>query len=415
MNIDSVWVYVAVNLVCFAVAWPVARHSRFYRAHLSALSEGRFQMLDGLRGWLAIGVFLSHVADSYFYYAQGEYGSQAAPFLTMTGEVGVSLFFMITGFLFWGQALRADGELDVAAFYTSRLRRIVPMYLVSVLMVLAVVAALSKFSLRVDPVNLVRELRSWFSFGFVVPGDINGVKDANSINAVYWTLAYEWLFYLALPLLALFARSKWTVLFLGIAFLFSSRVPVTLNFLFGALAAISVDKRVFGPCLSRPWITPLPLAALASSFLLPSAYMLDAAILLFLFFLFVIHGNSLFGQLASRGSHLLGTISYSLYLIHSIVLFVVLRIANRYYPIIAMDTGRYLALAALAAVLAVLVSALTYRYVEHPFLSTRKSSLVRRRPDADATRDSRPGSRLAALLPVTSFPVGREKALTRRH
>src|SRR5205823_998855 len=118
----------------------------------------------------------------------------AAPqvFYDLTGKVGVSLFFMITGFLFWGRVLRAGSALDIEALYVSRLRRIVPMYLVSVVLSLFVVAVLSGFSLHVSLVELLRELRSWFSFGFTYAGDINGVKDAHRINAVYWTLAFEW-------------------------------------------------------------------------------------------------------------------------------------------------------------------------------------------------------------------------------
>ena len=417
MSIDKLWVFIAINLVCFAVAWPIARSDRFYRAHLSGLSEGRYQMLDGLRGWLAIGVFASHVADSYFYYTRGEYGSPTAPFLTMTGDIGVSLFFMITGFLFWGRVLRSAGALDVAAFFTSRLRRIVPMYLVSVLMVLAVVAVLSGFSLRVDPLNLVRELRSWFSFGFIRPGDVNGVKEAYSINAVYWTLAYEWLFYLALPLLALFSRGGWSLLLLGIAFFFSSYNPIALNFIFGALAALSVDKKIFKHQMTRPWMTPIPLFALAGVFLFPETFTLGAATLLFLFFLFVIHGNSLFGVLASRSVHLLGTISYSVYLTHSIVLFTVLRIANHYHPIIDMDPREYLAFAALAAVLTVLVSAITYRYVEHPFLSSKGLSIGRNLANADLTRVASSVPSVTTLRTMASVPSSRsgrgEKALTK--
>jgi peptidoglycan/LPS O-acetylase OafA/YrhL len=417
LSIDNLWVYVAINLVCFAVAWPVARGDRFYRAHLSALSVGRYQMLDGLRGWLAIGVFVSHVADSYFFYKEGEYGSLAAPFLTMTGDVGVSLFFMITGFLFWGRVLRSKGTFDVQAFFVSRLRRIVPMYLVSVLMVLAVVALLSGFSLRVDLHNLVRELRPWFSFGFIRPGDVNGVKDAYSINAVYWTLAYEWLFYLSLPLLALFAKGRWSLLLLCIAFVFSVRDPVVPNFIFGALAAVSVEKKILGPEMARPWMTPVPLLALAGAFLFPFGYTLGAEILLFFFFLSVVHGNSLFGVLSSRTAHLLGTISYSLYLTHSIVLFVVLRIVNHYSPIIAMDPRQYLAFAALAAGLSVLVSVVTYRYIEHPFLASKGSWLMKNRAPADPVQVPPSTPNVATLRPMT-FPVGNsgsgEKALTKR-
>ena len=403
MSIDKIWVYVAINLVCFAAAWLIARRVPFYRAQLGAMAQDtRYQMLDGLRGWLAIGVFLSHVADSYFYYKQGVYGSLEAPFLTMTGDVGVALFFMITGFLFWTRVRRSGPAFDVRAFYISRLRRIVPMYLVSVVMVMAVIAVLSGFALRVDPVSLLRELRPWFSFGFLRPGDVNGVTDAYSINAVYWTLAFEWLFYISLPLMALFAKGRWALLLLGVALFFGMRLPITLNFIFGALAAVAVEKKIFGTILARPWVTPIGLLALACAFLFPFGDMPGAEILLFIFLLFVLHGNSMFGVLTARSSHLLGTISYSLYLTHTIVLFVVLRMANHYFPIKTMDTPMYLGFCAAAAALSVLVSAFTYRYIEYPFLSAKGLPAWGKARGADALHGSNPP--VGTLQSVTSFP-----------
>ncbi len=67
---------------------------------------------------------------------------------------------------------------------------------------LAVIAALSGFALNTDPLQLAREVRPWLSFGFLDTGAVNGVREAHIVNAVYWTLACEWSFYLALPLLA---------------------------------------------------------------------------------------------------------------------------------------------------------------------------------------------------------------------
>jgi peptidoglycan/LPS O-acetylase OafA/YrhL len=90
---------------------------------------------------------------------------------------------------------------------------------------------------------------------------------------------------------------------------------------------------------------------------------------MFIFFLFVVHGNSLFGLLATRASKLLGTISYSIYLVHCIALFVVMRAVNVLVPVGTLSPLEYWSFAAAAALLAVCVSALTYRYVEHPFLS----------------------------------------------
>ena len=48
---------------------------------------------------------------------------------------------------------------------------------------------------------VAKDVRACLSFGFLQDVPINGVRGAHYINAVYWTLAYEWMFYLALPLL----------------------------------------------------------------------------------------------------------------------------------------------------------------------------------------------------------------------
>jgi peptidoglycan/LPS O-acetylase OafA/YrhL len=372
MTIADPWAFFAINLLCFGLAFAIARASGFYRRELAKVESGRTQMLDGLRGWLALGVFFAHSVTTYAWYTTGSWDGAIAPFYGRTGQIGVSIFFMITGYLFWGRVVRAKGRLDVPSFYLSRVRRIVPMYLFSVAMVLAVVALLSDFALRVAPGELLRELRSWLSFGFMYAGELNGVKDAHNINAVYWTLAYEWMFYLSLPMLALFWRGPGLLVMVVTAFLFCLQTPVTLNFIAGGAAAVLVESRLFRSALAAKWMTPLPLAAIGLVFTYPSAFGLMPSVLMFIFFLFVVHGNSLFGVLATRASKMLGTVSYSIYLVHCIALFVVMRAVDARFPISGLEPLQYWMFAALAAVATVAISALTYRYVEYPFLRANR-------------------------------------------
>ena len=81
--------------------------------------------------FLAIGVFFTHVIAVYGYYSEGRWYSTFAPVYMNMGQVGVSIFFMITGFLFWRRALRSKDGVDAKALYVSRIRRLVPMYVVS--------------------------------------------------------------------------------------------------------------------------------------------------------------------------------------------------------------------------------------------------------------------------------------------
>src|SRR5262245_37030084 len=234
----------AVCVACCLLAFGFSK-TGFYKKQIEE-AKSRFETIDGLRGFLALGVFGEHALSMRGLYSGGEWGA-GVPELYLRGSSGaVALFFMITAFLFWGRVLKAGEGFEVRAFLASRVRRLTPMYVASVLMVLAVAAGASGFVLRVSPVELFHELRAWFSFGFLPGGELNGVRDAHAINAVYWTLAYEWLFYLALPLAALYARGAWVLVPVALVVVFGTVAPIVYCFLFGALAAalVRLEKRI---------------------------------------------------------------------------------------------------------------------------------------------------------------------------
>ena len=369
MSISNPASWFAICALCLLIGWALARTSAFYRAEADV--PGRFECIDGLRGFLALGVFAAHAVNMYTLYTMGRWATDVAPFHNKAALGGVALFFMITGFLFWLRVLRAGSGFDARAFFASRLRRLTPMYVMSTLFVLAVVGASTGFALNSSPAALLRELRPWLSFGFMDPGPLNGVQDAEYINAVYWTLAYEWMFYLALPLLALFARGwAFAALVLAVCF-FGTQKPMVFNFLLGMLAAWTVHRRLLEGRAGSPWMGVLPLAALGIYLGLPAKNGLPQSIALFGFFIFVVHGWSLFGLLRSRAAKVLGAMSYSIYLTHCIALYVTMQAVDRLVPIRTLDGGQYWALAALAGAGCVLISALTYRYVEHPFLHSQ--------------------------------------------
>jgi peptidoglycan/LPS O-acetylase OafA/YrhL len=288
--------------------------------------------------------------------------------------VGVSLFFAITGFLFWLKVLRSGGTFNTRAFYISRLRRLVPMYAVSVLMAFAVVLVLTGFVLHESLYSLAREVRAWISFGFIRNESLNGVKDAHFINAVYWTLPFEWIFYISLPFLALFSRGRASVLLFAAVLFFGTRQPIVLNFLFGGLAALIVHRGTLEGRLGSPWLAPLPLAALAGGLWAQDRYPVLQPALLFVFFVFVVQGFDGFGLLRLRAAKVLGTVSYSLYLTHCIVLFVVFRAAHGVVSLVMLGPLEFWMLVAVAAAATVLLSTLTYRFVEYPFINPQAAA-----------------------------------------
>jgi peptidoglycan/LPS O-acetylase OafA/YrhL len=367
MNVASLWFPAIVVVLCLALGAAIVHAAPWFQARLAEQSAHRYAPLDGLRGFLALGVLF--VMTTRGWYVHGRWDASFAPFYVVTGQAGVSVFFMITGFLFWSRALQ--GPIDARALYLSRLRRLTPMYLVSVALALAVIAALSGLVLRTDLLQLARELRPWLSFGFLDAGPVNGVQEAHYVNAVYWTLAFEWSFYLALPLLALFARGRAFVLLAALVLFFGLRTPITLNFLAGALVAAAVENRWLTGRLASPWLAPVPLAALSGVFATDTAYSPSSVALLAVFFAFVADGNTLAGLLRTQAARLLGLVSYSFYLLHGIVIFAAYRILDAALPVASLGAVQHWAVAAVAALFAVALSALTYRYVEHPFLAPR--------------------------------------------
>ena len=378
MAITSLWYPAITFALCMMLAAVMARGNSVpasagtTSAGMTGAAGGRFEMIDGLRGFLALGVFFLHVMATYGFYSQGRWSAAFAPVHYAMGEAGVSLFFMITGFLFWRRVLRSKGAFDARALFVSRLNRLAPMYLFSVALVLAVVAVMSGFALREAPVAFLRELRPWLSFGFMATGDLNGVRDAHIINAVYWTLAFEWAFYLSLPLLALFARGAAFALLAALVVFFGIQSPIVLNFLCGALAALAFERGWMNGRLSKWWLAPVPLAFLALALMRDEVYAPAPIALLFVFFLFVVDGNSLFGLLRAKASQLLGTVSYSFYLLHCIVLFVFFRLAYTAAAVDGLSAAQHWTIAMLAALATTALSVVTYRRVEYPFLARKK-------------------------------------------
>jgi peptidoglycan/LPS O-acetylase OafA/YrhL len=359
------------------VAHFIVKLIPFYARECGPATGGdRFETIDGLRGYLALGVFFGHAVLKYYWYETGRWGGQPTGIYGISSHMGVSLFFAITGFLFWGKVLRTNGRMNWKTLYVSRFLRLTPLYLFSVALVFAIVAVQTGFEMHVGRKRLLIQTASWLTFSLVEPMDINGLKGTERINAgVLWTLAYEWKFYLALPLLALFAWgwrfSILAITFVGL-FLLAPSERIVFNFFIGMLVAYAVGQGRWGEALKSRTATVVALGCLTALLLplepLGSARGWLEPLLLFVVFLIIAHGNGLFGLLTHPAAKYLGTVSYGIYLLHGIALYVMLQLLNSVKPIISMQPLEYWMMIALIGVIIVLVCGVTYRFVEHPFL-----------------------------------------------
>ncbi|WCM20557.1 acyltransferase [Paraburkholderia bryophila] len=373
-SIDVLVPVAAITGLLFFMAWCVGLRNPFYRTTLDVeVASRRFHSLDGLRGLLALGVMFHHLIVNYHFYHSGLWELTPPRVSIFFGRGGVAFFFMITAFLFWGRAL--DGKLleHAGRFYVSRLRRTVPMYLVSVLLVIITAFGLTHFRLNQSIPESLKQVWSWLLF--TIPGvpAINAYAQTSLINTVFWSLVYEWKFYFVLPFLAVFASSRamW-ILLIGVSATIAcfSTFGIEWFFVGGALAAVVVKRLdAVRRLAAGPLGIVLIVASIATLFIVePTVYTFTGAVLLFFPFLAIASGNTLLGLMTCRPARLLGLLSYSIYLLHNWVLFLVYRLVNHWVNVDSLSMAKYWVVGGMAALFTALLATITYRFVEAPFL-----------------------------------------------
>jgi peptidoglycan/LPS O-acetylase OafA/YrhL len=360
-------------------------------------TSGRHVTIDGLRGYLALAVFLHHAAIWYGYLRSGVWDAPPSHLYTHFGQSSVALFFMITGFLFIGRLLdaRARGtSIDWGRLMLGRVLRLVPLYLVAMAVLLGLVLALSGGTLQVPIGRLVSGLLRWLNFFSAGKPDLNGVEHTWILIAgVVWSLQYEWLFYLALPVIALGfgQRPSWGWRLVGTLALVKLLL-ITFDsglrwrseaFLGGAAAAWLVRQPRWCDMACRPLASGLAVALLGGAIAgFPTAYQALPLLLLSVAFALMAGGADLFGLLRWPVSRLLGELSYSLYLLHGLLLFVTWRFVIGFDAARALTPVQHWAVIAALAPVLVLVSAWTHRHVELPPLRHLDALMTRLRRTA---------------------------------
>lgn len=383
MILNTIWPYLAL----LAVSVGLAALPWFRFVDSRPTTTARYAPLDGLRGFLAFSVFVFHLVVTHGYIETGEWEPPRARFYSLLGPVGVSLFFMITGFLFWGKLLRTQGRPRWHELYLGRVFRIGPMYLFVVLVMLYIVFARTGYQLQEPISEVTSSMLQWLALGILnTEPDVNGYPATHVLAGVTWTISYEWGFYASLLAMSYFARAKTHIFFvltlLGICL--AGKILLG-NFILG-MAAVFACGMTVASLLHENWLPRMPsllastlaLVALAIVFLtLENGYGADTLVLLSIFFYLVGSGASLFGLLTNVAAQRLGNISYSLYLMQGLVLTLVFSIS----PIrnFALQTAlNYWIIGGLCAALLVVAAALGYVFIERPGIALGKRLIKRR-------------------------------------
>lgn len=372
------------------------RHLRFLDEP-AAPGDNRSSTIDGLRAFLALGVFFAHASGYYIYMTTGNWGPGPNRFFNQLGDVGVFLFFIITSYLFWGKAIAATRRIHepaeyrryLSSLYVSRFFRIAPLYYFVIGTMIVLTLSATGLHLVVSPIRFAKEIVNWLPLGLGACVWINGSDTPPVTAGMVWTLAWEWYFYFSLAVLSLLAFSRTLrlvapALSLAVALVAGLHWHIAAGFyialfcigmLFATAAASTVQLRP----------VPEPVRSIVAATLVALAYFGVGGprssvelVLIAAFFYLVISGCDLFGLLKSRAAQRLGTISYSLYLTHGLCLHTVFSIGQIRAFAFASIT-QYWMVVLLAAIVTTGVSSLTFILVEAPGIRLGRNVLGRLR------------------------------------
>ena len=280
--------------------------------------------LDGWRGLSVIGVILYH---------GGFFGSDSLlAKLSYHGDIGVDVFFALSGFLICGLLLQEyarDGDINLRRFYIRRVFRILPPYYAA-LAGIVVIAALGAINITYS--NLPSCLLFYRNYKSLA---------TDYYTAHYWSLSLEEHFYLFWPMLLVAVKPKragkvafilamavfcWRVLEMHFHFLsgilpeenVTCRTDTRLDaLLWGCLAAIyfpAIKRRVERTRFSQLWL-PILAVLLVTQAIHTPILRLQTMLVPALVLSTVLQPASLLGRfLEWKPLCWIGIISYSLYL-----------------------------------------------------------------------------------------------------
>ena len=156
--------------------------------------RGNLPAMEGLRGLAVFLVFLTHyVTLSRPWVAADGITATVAHSLHTVGNVGVDLFFVLSGYLIYGALLRR--QQPFLPYLGRRIRRLYPAFIavfVLYLVLTFVFPAESKVPPGMGPAV------AWLLANFLL---LPGLFPITPLITVAWSLSYEFFFYLTVPVL----------------------------------------------------------------------------------------------------------------------------------------------------------------------------------------------------------------------
>lgn len=339
----------------------------------------KYKSIDCIRGYLSLGVYFYHFVISIQYFKIDLWIVHKTYFpINNVGIFSVYIFFMITSFLFFGKFLDCNFKnFSWKNFLISRIFRLLPLYIFY-----GIISTFLYFAVNDNEILDYKKITNYLKF-FVKLFDFSilNIKknEISNVFGVIWTLQVEFYFYLSLPLIFLLYKitksqkiaSIILIYILGIFYFSINRFypNYCINcFLLGMLASYGVRNKKFTSFFLRKDVGFLVFIIFLFNILLNKNNIEFSVAILGLFFFVVVVNNSIIIQIFDKKiSYFLSNISYSVYLNHSIVLYLILKIIGREL-LINMNFIELLMLCLMNLVLIIIFSDLTYRLIEKPFI-----------------------------------------------
>lgn len=341
------------------------------------MNERRYPSLEGLRFLASLAIVLYHFVP------YTERGHASPDFWSGRFSVAVDLFFVISGIVIANGYLgRTSSWREYAEFIRRRFARLYPLHLATLGFYAMIGAAAatgivrvaneSKYAFNELAANLLL-VHAW------------GFSSQLSFNYVSWSISAEWFVYLLFPLIAWVASKPSGLIAVGV--LLAACIAISHNWVGRGLPHLTWDYSILRAlpsfalgiwiCANRKLIAgvigPRPAAAgLALSALLLAIFMAAGAnqyalvgaaygIVTFSFLCDVAQGRT---PLAWEPISRLGTLTYSIYMLHPVVATVLLAfLAPK-----LLGTSFWAATAAIAVAIPVTIgiAMLSYRFFEEP-------------------------------------------------
>jgi peptidoglycan/LPS O-acetylase OafA/YrhL len=388
-------------------------------------SKVYFPNLDGIRFLCFLSVFLFHSFHTdYPYILESEVYGLVKRGIFGNGNLGVNFFFVLSGFLITYLLIKekeATGTINIRNFYIRRILRIWPLFFLCVFFGFYIFPLLkSHFNQQPnETANIIYYLTFTNNFDFIK----SGPPDASVLGAL-WSIAIEEQFYLVWPILLYIVPLRYySYLFLSILFftlffraLNDSQIMHQYHTLscigdmaigaWGAFIVQSIKWKNYFININRIQIIVLYSLFVFIFFFRDDFFyshyfvrIIERSLIAFVILFIILEQNysknSFFKLSSFKNISKLGVISYGLYCLH----FIGILITTTIFSKLKLNTtiGNVLFFeTSVALAITILISIISYRIIEKPFLKFKTKYVIVGKEEEDAT--SSPSSSLQQKL-----------------